>query len=216
MRSANYQNLESQILGLVYIGVTKASVTQTMPLRCNRSAADFIVTDWQSLRLLLPLYVHIWNKGTIADQSVIGFATCQRLIGNLSKTVSRRYGNRLSIYWDQSMTSRQMFCDWLQRYGDWSVTRWQSIIDWNNMHIKMCLSESKCFSARWQDFNSRTVAVVAPAKNKSKGCSCIFWWLCSASSLISHRKVAASLQSVSAFLYTKLIAIQLENNLQWK
>ena len=39
----------------------------------------------------------ICNKGMVADQSTIGFATCQGLIGNQSATVQSRYGNRFAV-----------------------------------------------------------------------------------------------------------------------
>ena len=145
-----------------------------MRLRCNHLATDFNATDWRLLRPLQQLYVHIWNYSMIADQSAIGFATAQWLIGNLSETVSHRYGDRLAIYWDRSVTSRRMFGDWLQLYGDWSVTSWRSITDRNKIHIKMCLSESNYFSASWQDVNSRTVAVAENLQRINQNAAVVF------------------------------------------
>ena len=65
---------------------------------------------WDCCNQLCP-YLEL---GYDCDQSAIGFATCQRLIGNVSETVSRRYRDMLAICWERFVTSRWILGDWLQ------------------------------------------------------------------------------------------------------
>ena len=69
---------------------------------------DWFLCDWLAITEIIPITLCPYLEYD-CDQYVIGFATCQRLIRNLSETVSCRYGDRLAVCWDWSVTSRQIF-----------------------------------------------------------------------------------------------------------
>ena len=167
--------------------LSRPVVTQTMLSPCKGFSTDFIATAWWLLWPLQPLFVHIWNKGMNADQSAIGFETCQRLIRRLLG-VDMAMGlqfveTALWLVGKCSVTGCNCTVTGRRPVDDQSPIETKTVKKHTKIHIKMCLSEMNCFSASCQDVNSRTVAVAMPAKNTSKCCSCIFWWLCRFSSL---------------------------------